>query len=592
MKHNMESWTMPATAEAIVVGGSAGALEALSTLLADLPDDFTVPIVIVLHLPRHKPSVLPEVVAAKAGRPVREPLDKEPVSGSMIYVAPADYHLLIDREVVFAFSVDEPVNFSLPSIDVLFESAADVFGARLIGVLLSGANADGASGLKAIEDAGGLASSRLRKTPRFRSCRTPPLPCASMPACCRPRAFAHICSGRRGAVKQPSVRRIMTAKPKILLVDDREENLVALAGLLSGHEADLLCARSGEEALDLLLVHEVALALVDVQMPGMDGFELAELMRGTERTREVPIIFVTAGIHDHARVFKGYDSGAVDFLFKPLDPHILSSKVAVFMQLYRQKQELAKRVRELEVALAERQRIENALKAADRRKNEFLAMLGHELRNPLAPIKNAAQIMKKMNVTDPKLQTVQQVIDRQTGHLARLVEDLLDISRIEQGKITIRKEPIELAAVVDQALESTRPLIQSRQHELIVSVPNVPIRLMGDGARLAQLISNLLNNAAKYTPTGGTIWLTVTREREEALIRVKDNGEGMAESLLSHVFDIFTQSERTLDRAQGGLGLGLAIVKNLVELHQGRIEAYSEGPGKGSEFSVWLPVLA
>ncbi|WP_205781117.1 chemotaxis protein CheB [Methylocaldum sp. RMAD-M] len=153
----MESWTMPATAEAIVVGGSAGALEALSTLLADLPDDFTVPIVIVLHLPRHKPSVLPEVVAAKAGRPVREPLDKEPVSGSMIYVAPADYHLLIDREVVFAFSVDEPVNFSLPSIDVLFESAADVFGARLIGVLLSGANADGASGLKAIEDAGGLA---------------------------------------------------------------------------------------------------------------------------------------------------------------------------------------------------------------------------------------------------------------------------------------------------------------------------------------------------------------------------------------------------------------------------------------------------
>lgn len=384
----------------------------------------------------------------------------------------------------------------------------------------------------------------------------------------------------------------MTAKPKILLVDDREENLVALAGLLSGHEADLLCARSGEEALDLLLVHEVALALVDVQMPGMDGFELAELMRGTERTREVPIIFVTAGIHDHARVFKGYDSGAVDFLFKPLDPHILSSKVAVFMQLYRQKQELAKRVRELEVALAERQRIENALKAADRRKNEFLAMLGHELRNPLAPIKNAAQIMKKMNVTDPKLQTVQQVIDRQTGHLARLVEDLLDISRIEQGKITIRKEPIELAAVVDQALESSRPLIQSRQHELIVSVPNVPIRLMGDGARLAQLISNLLNNAAKYTPTGGTIWLTVTREREEALIRVKDNGEGMAESLLSHVFDIFTQSERTLDRAQGGLGLGLAIVKNLVELHQGRIEAYSEGPGKGSEFSVWLPVLA
>jgi signal transduction histidine kinase len=384
----------------------------------------------------------------------------------------------------------------------------------------------------------------------------------------------------------------MIAKPKILLVDDRVENLIALAGLLSGHEAELLRARSGEEALNFLLVHEVALALVDVQMPGMDGFELAELMRGTERTREVPIIFVTAGLHDQTRVFRGYESGAVDFLFKPLDPHILSSKVAVFMQLYRQKQELAERVRELEIALAERKRIENALKAADRRKNEFLAMLGHELRNPLAPIKNAAQIMKRVNVSDPKLQMVQQVIDRQTGHLARLVDDLLDISRIEQGKITVRKELIDLAAVVDQALESCQPLIQSRQHELIVSVPDAPISLMGDSERLAQLISNLLTNAAKYTPAGGTIWLTVTREDGEALIRVKDTGEGMAESLLSRVFDVFTQSERTLDRAQGGLGLGLAIVKNLVELHQGRIEAHSEGLGKGSEFSVWLPVLA
>jgi signal transduction histidine kinase len=384
----------------------------------------------------------------------------------------------------------------------------------------------------------------------------------------------------------------MIAKPKILLVDDRVENLIALAGLLSGHEAELLRARSGEEALNFLLVHDVALALVDVQMPGMDGFELAELMRGTERTREVPIIFVTAGLHDQTRVFRGYESGAVDFLFKPLDPHILSSKVAVFMQLYRQKQELAERVRELEIALAERKRIENALKAADRRKNEFLAMLGHELRNPLAPIKNAAQIMKRVNVSDPKLQMVQQVIDRQTGHLARLVDDLLDISRIEQGKITVRKELIDLAAVVDQALESCQPLIQSRQHELIVSVPDAPISLMGDSERLAQLISNLLTNAAKYTPAGGTIWLTVTREDGEALIRVKDTGEGMAESLLSRVFDVFTQSERTLDRAQGGLGLGLAIVKNLVELHQGRIEAHSEGLGKGSEFSVWLPVLA
>jgi len=157
MKHDIPPSTIPVRAEAIVVGGSAGAFDALSTLLADLPGEFTLPIVIVLHLPRHKPSVLPEVLAAKAGRPVREPQDKEPVSRSIIYVAPADYHLLIDRGLAFALSVDEPVNFSLPSIDVLFESAADALGARLVGVLLSGASADGARGLKAIEEAGGLA---------------------------------------------------------------------------------------------------------------------------------------------------------------------------------------------------------------------------------------------------------------------------------------------------------------------------------------------------------------------------------------------------------------------------------------------------
>jgi signal transduction histidine kinase len=383
----------------------------------------------------------------------------------------------------------------------------------------------------------------------------------------------------------------MIARPKILLVDDREENLVALESLLHGHEADLLRARSGEQALEFLLAHEVALALMDVQMPEMDGFELAALMRGAERTREVPIIFITASIHDRTRIFKGYDSGAVDFLFKPLDPCILSSKVAVFMKLYRQKQQLAERVSELEIALAERQQVENALKAADRRKNEFLAMLAHELRNPLAPIKNATQILKRMDVPDHKLQMAQQIIDRQVNHLARLVDDLLDISRIERGRITLRTEIVDLAIVLDQALETSQPLIQSRRHELIISIPPASMLLMGDRERLAQLISNLLNNAAKYTPLEGMIWLTVTRENGEALIRVRDTGEGISQQLLPEIFDIFIQAEKTLDRSQGGLGLGLAIVKKLVELHRGRIEARSEGPGKGSEFLVWLPLL-
>jgi signal transduction histidine kinase len=382
----------------------------------------------------------------------------------------------------------------------------------------------------------------------------------------------------------------MTAMPKILLVDDREENLVALEGLLAQQEADLLRARSGDQALELLLTHEVALALVDVQMPAMDGFELAELMHGAERTREVPIIFITAGLHDRTRVFRGYGSGAVDFLFKPLEPRILASKVGVFLQLYRQKQQLAERVRELEIALAERRRMEAALQLADQRKNEFLAMLGHELRNPLAPIKNAAQLLKRMPVSDPKLEAIQQILDRQVGHLAHLVDDLLDVSRIVQGKIALRMEAIDLAGVLDQALETSQPLIQSRRHDLVVSVPDEPLPLLGDRERIAQLISNLLNNAAKYTPPGGVIRLTIVREGGEALIRVKDTGEGISGSLLPRIFEVFTQAERTLDRAQGGLGVGLAIVKSLVELHEGRIEARSEGPGKGSEFLVWLPL--
>jgi len=241
--------------------------------------------------------------------------------------------------------------------------------------------------------------------------------------------------------------------------------------------------------------------------------------------------------------------------------------------------------------VTERKWAEEALREADRRKNEFLAMLGHELRNPLAPIRNAVKVMQRLDPADPKQSWAREVIDRQVGQLTRLVDDLLDVSRIVQGKLTLKKAPMDLRSAIELALETSRPLIEARHHAFKVALPEEPLVLEGDHLRLAQVVSNLLNNAAKYTPESGRIWLTVTREDGEAVLSVRDTGEGIAPALLPHLFDVFTQAERTLDRSQGGLGLGLTIVQNIVAQHKGRIEARSEGHGQGSEFVVRLPVL-
>ncbi|WP_347258461.1 transporter substrate-binding domain-containing protein [Methylocaldum sp.] len=243
------------------------------------------------------------------------------------------------------------------------------------------------------------------------------------------------------------------------------------------------------------------------------------------------------------------------------------------------------------VDITERKQAEDALRETDRRKDEFLAMLAHELRNPLAPIRNAVQIMRRLGAADAKLPWARDVIDRQVEHLTRLVDDLLDVSRISRGKIELKKEPLALADIVQRAVETSRPLIEARRHRFAVHLPPEPVSVEGDLVRLAQSVSNLLNNAAKYTDEGGQITLTVEPSECDVTIRVRDTGRGIDPAQAASLFDLFYQVDHTLDRAEGGLGIGLCLVKRLVAMHGGDVWAFSEGLGKGSEFAIRLPRL-
>jgi PAS domain S-box-containing protein len=227
----------------------------------------------------------------------------------------------------------------------------------------------------------------------------------------------------------------------------------------------------------------------------------------------------------------------------------------------------------------------------DRRKDEFLAMLGHELRNPLAAIRHVTELMRRTGQADPNYGQRCEMLGRQVQQMARLVDDLLDASRITQGKITLRQEPLEFMAIVARAIETTRSAINAREHRLSVVMPEEPIRIRGDLTRLVQVFSNLLNNAAKYTPPGGQISVTANASGGHVELRVQDNGVGIAPQLLPRVFDLFSQADQTIERSEGGLGVGLALVRRIVELHAGRAEAFSAGPGAGSEFVVRLPVF-
>jgi signal transduction histidine kinase len=527
-------------------------------------------------------------------------------------------------------------------------------------------------------------------------------------------------------------------KTNILVVDDLPEKLLVYETILEDLGQRIVTARSGAEALRQILQQDFAVILLDVNMPGMDGFETAALIRKRKRSAHTPIIFVTA-FTDEVRAAQGYAHGAVDYILSPVVPEVLRAKVRVFVDLFRMTRQVQRQAEE-RVALAEEKSkraaaeeanrrlgflatagavlgqsleyevtasdvarltvpfladeaavvlldrasgegkvllarregeqtlvhklarpqelppplasavadfaskppgdqtlalplqargrtfgmlvltradsgrqfspedramaqdlagraaiaLENArlyydVRQADRQKNEFLSMLAHELRNPLAPICNAVHVLRLCGFDQPELRWARDVIDRQVKHMTRLVDDLLDLSRITRGKIRLQLEPVEVASIVAQAVEASRPVIEARHHHLDVALAPAPLWVNGDPARLSQVLTNLLNNAAKYTEEGGKIALSVSQESKQIALRVRDNGIGIPRDMIGAVFDLFTQVDRALDRSQGGLGIGLTLVRRLVEMHGGSVAAHSEGPGRGSEFVVRLP---
>ena len=596
----------------------------------------------------------------------------------------------------------------------------------------------------------------------------------------------------------------------ILLVDDDPKTLLAMQAILAEVGGTLVTARSGREALLQLLEHDFAVILLDVQMPDLDGFETAELIRARDKSRGTPIIFLTAFNQNDKSMLRGYSLGAVDFLFKPIVPEILRSKVQVFVELQRKTHEIRRQARlirdaegreharqlaeerqrweadvlraqmeneraaaaeisrqadELKRAVADRDAAARALvqsnarlallsdtanrlltgqrphaildelfgrltshldldlyayrdvgedgaslrlrawggleatqaesvevvrfgegmagvvaesrrryivdaasppdertstvdvvgisacvcfpllaeercigtlsfgtrrrtrftleelamlqlvadqiaialererllqqlqgrnqelAQADRRKDEFLAMLAHELRNPLAPIVNALHVVERdAESRGGIVSRAHATMDRQVRHLIRLVEDLLDVSRITQGKIELRRQRCDAQTVIEQALQLAQPVVSARQHTLEVEMPKEPIPLCVDLTRMTQVVANLVNNAAKYTNAGGRISVKVERDDDSAVLRVRDSGIGIRSDMLPRVFEIFVQADHAADRAAGGLGIGLTLVKRLVQMHGGEVLARSEGVGKGAEFIVTVPL--
>jgi signal transduction histidine kinase len=401
----------------------------------------------------------------------------------------------------------------------------------------------------------------------------------------------------------------------ILIVDDEPRNLAVLESVLDDPGYRLVRATSGDEALLALVADEFAVLVLDVRMPGMTGFELAQMIKERKKTARIPIIFLTAYYNEDQHILEGYGSGAVDYLHKPVNPSVLRSKVSVFAELHRKNREIERANRLLLAEVSERRRAEERLKdlnesldqrvtertqalqesegrlrEANQRKDEFLATLAHELRNPLAPVRNAIHFLKLRGPATPDVHWASDVIDRQVHAMSRLIDDLMDVSRINRGRIELRMAAIPLDAIIADAVETIQPQIDGAGHKLTVLQPPHKLMVQADRARLGQAFMNLLSNAAKYTDPGGQIELRVVAEGGTALVSVRDSGIGIPTHRLEQVFEMFSQEEPAIARSRGGLGIGLSLTRKLVQMHGGSVVATSEGAGKGSHFIVRLPL--
>jgi signal transduction histidine kinase len=389
------------------------------------------------------------------------------------------------------------------------------------------------------------------------------------------------------------------AQAKLLIVDDLPENLLALEALIKREDRAVFKALSADEALSLLLQHEFALAILDVQMPGMNGFELAEMMRGTERTKNIPIVFVSAAGRELNYAFKGYESGAVDFLHKPLDIHAVKSKVNVFVDLYRQRKAMKIQVealeqarREQEALLSKLQVTQNELEHAVRMRDDFMSIVSHEVRTPLNGLILETQLRKlhlaKDNSAAFTMEKLRAMVDRderQIQSLIRLIEDMLDVSRIRTGKLSIRTRPFDLVELVSNLLESFSAQIAAAGSTVSFS-DEEPVIGVWDEFRIEQVVANLLTNALRYGARK-PIQVRVYSEDGEARVDVRDQGIGVSPENQKRIFQQFERV--SAKHAVHGLGLGLFISDQIVAAHGGQIMIESE-EGKGSLFRVRLPL--
>jgi signal transduction histidine kinase len=369
----------------------------------------------------------------------------------------------------------------------------------------------------------------------------------------------------------------------ILLVDDESRNLDVLEVVLADSGYRLIRARSGDEALRALLKMDVAAIVLDIRMPDLSGVELAQIIKGTQRFRDIPILFLTAHMLEDRDVLAGYGAGAVDYLTKPINPVILRHKVAVFAELFRKTRALAELNATLETRVQERTA---ALRVADQQKDEFLATLAHELRNPLAPLRLGLDLLMRPESGDSG--RTLSIMNRQLDHMVRLIDDLLDVARISGGKLELKKQRVNLAVTIQTALDTCRPFFEQRRQS-VSSDADASLFAFADATRLVQIVANLLHNASKFSPEEGHVRVELLQHDGRTSIRVTDSGVGIAPDQLTNVFAMFSRIDRSTTGTTGGLGIGLALSRKLAEMHDGELTVASPGLGQGSVFTFSLP---